>query len=118
VKRDTWLYPLTAALGALVWYLITSQTGKREAWDSELYFVYGIPAVCLVSLVAGFIEPRHAWRWGVMPLAGQFIWLLVTKGPGNLLPLGVIVFGIFSIPSVVTALIGGAIGRKRRAPGG
>jgi len=38
--------------------------------------------------------------------------MLVTQGVGNLLPLGVIVFAILSIPSILTARLGAYV-RKR-----
>jgi hypothetical protein len=117
MKRDHWLYLAAALGGAAVWIAITAATGRREAWDSEWYFTLGIPAVCLLSLVLGYIEPHRPWRWGILPLAGQFAWMLVTNGPGNLLPLGVIMFGILSIPSIITAWVGSVIGRRIRLEG-
>jgi hypothetical protein len=43
-----------------------------------------------------FFEPNRSWGWGVLPMVGQFVWMLLSQGPGNLLPLGVIVFGVLS----------------------
>ncbi len=102
-----------AAGGALVWILIVSATGKREAWDSGEYFSVGIPAVCLLAALLGFVEPKRSWRWGVAPLAGQFFSMLLMVGPGNLLPLGLIVFGVLSIPSVLAARLGSYVANRR-----
>jgi hypothetical protein len=66
--------------------------------------------------VLGFFEPSRPWRWGAAPLAGQFFWMLVTQGPGNLLPLGVIVFGVLAIPSILTASLGAFLGKKLSRP--
>jgi hypothetical protein len=38
--------------------------------------------------------------------------MLCTQGPGNLLPLGIIVFGLLSVPSIITAKIGAFIRRR------
>ena len=38
--------------------------------------------------------------------------MLVTQGPGNLLPLGVIVFGVLAVPSIITAWLGALVGKK------
>ena len=73
----------------------------------------GFPVVCVVSAALGFVEPSRPWRWGVAPLVGQFSWMLFTQGPGNLLPLGVVVFGVLSVPSIMTARIGAFFGNKR-----
>ncbi|MGH8641624.1 MAG: hypothetical protein ACRET6_07925 [Burkholderiales bacterium] len=113
MKKEHWLYLIAAVGGAVIWMLVASASGKREAWDSGLYFSVGIPAVCLLSMVFGTFEPDRPWRWGIAPLAGQFLWMLLSQGPGNLLPLGVVMFGILSVPSIVTAHIGAAIARRR-----
>lgn len=113
MTRDRGLTVLAFVAGAAIWIAITAASGRREAWDSELYFMAGIPALIVLALVLGYLAPRSSWRWGVWPLAGQFAWMLVTQGPGNLLPLGIVVFAFFAIPGVVAARIGAAIARTR-----
>jgi hypothetical protein len=112
VKRDHFLYVAAILAGVAVWISIGSATGRSEAWDSGLYFSVGIPIVCLVSLAIALIEPERAWRWGVLPLVGQFVWMLATQGPGNLLPLGLVMFAVLSLPPVIAAWIGAAIAKK------
>ena len=113
MKKDTWLLALAIVIGALTWAVISVATGRREAWDSSWYFSVGMPMICIASAVFGFLEPHKSWRWGVTPLAGQFLWMLVTQGPGNLLPLGVIVFGVLSAPSILTAKLGAFVRNQR-----
>jgi hypothetical protein len=113
MKKEYWLYGLALVTGILVWAAVSNATGRREAWDSQWYFLVSIPVVCIVSAVLGFVEPRRAWRWGVVPLVGQFSWMLFTQGPGNLMPLGVVMFGVLSVPSIITARIGAFLGNKR-----
>jgi hypothetical protein len=71
-----------------------------------------IPVVCLISLAFAFFEPNHSWRWGVLPFVGQFLWMVLSQGPGNLLPLGIVVFGLLSVPAIIAAWIGARIGAK------
>lgn len=113
MKRDHWLALAAILGGAAVWIFVAAVSGRREAWDSGLYFSVGIPAVCLFSMILAFHEPRRPWRWGVLPVAGQFAWMLLSQGPGNLLPLGIIVFGVLSVPSIIAAWMGALIARKR-----
>lgn len=91
------LYGVAIAAGAAVWILLASFSGKREAWDSDLYFSVGIPVICLVACVLGYLEPERPWRWGIAPLIGQAVWALISQGFGNLLPLGFVVFAILSV---------------------
>jgi hypothetical protein len=112
MKREHWLYLAVAVCGAAIWILIALASGRREAWDSGLYFSVGMPVVCLVSMTFAFFEPNRSWRWGGLPLVGHFVWMLLSQGPGNLLPLGVIVFGVLSVPPIIAARIGAFIARK------
>ena len=109
MKKDYWLYGIAAVSGILVWVLVSSISGRREAWDSAAYFQVGIPALCLVSAVMGYLAPDRAWRWGAIPLGAQLVWMLVTQGPGNLLPLGLIVGGILAVPPILAARLGAFI---------
>jgi len=113
MKKDYWFYGLAVVTGIVVWVVVSTVSGRREAWDSEWYFLIGIPVVCGVSAALGFVEASRPWRWGIAPLIGQFSWMLLTQGPGNLSPLGLVVFGVLSVPSIMTARIGAFFGNKR-----
>ena len=113
MKKEYWLYVLAVVAGTVVWVVVSEASGRREAWDSQWYFLISVPVVCVVSAALGFVEPSRSWRWGVAPLVGQFSWMLLTQGPGNLLPLGVVVFGVLSVPPIMTARIGAFFGNKR-----
>jgi hypothetical protein len=115
VTREKWFYLAALLLGASVWIVVCALSGRHEAWDSELYFSTAMPVVCAGSLALGFYEPARSWRWGVLPFVGQFATMLIGQGPGNLLPLGIVAFGIFSLPAVFAARVGAFFG-VRRAP--
>jgi hypothetical protein len=115
MKKESWFYAAALLSGTFVWIALSVTTGRKEAWDSPLYFSVGIPIVCAVSMVLAFFSPARSWRWGITPTAGQFLWMLVSQGPGNLLPLGIVAFGVLSVPSIITASIGCYFGRKRAA---
>ena len=116
MKKEYCLLIAAAAGGALIWFLTSTASGKKEAWDSELYFSIGMPAVCLLAALLGFLEPKRTWRWGAAPLAGQFLAMLLMVGPGNLLPLGLFVFGVLAIPPILLARLGAYL-RNRVAHG-
>ena len=116
MKRDTWLVVTAVTGGIVVWLLVSAFAHKREAWDSDLYFTLGLPAVCLLSALLGYLEPSKAWRWGAAPVVGQALVMLLTQSPGNLLPLGIVMFGVLALPSIVTAKMG-AYAAKRSPHG-
>jgi len=115
VKRTGWFYLTALTLGIVVWVVITSVSGRREAWDSSLYFSVGMPLVCAGSMVLAIFEPAQSWRWGIVPFAGQFLSMMASEGVGNLLPLGIVAFGIFSLPAIVAARVGAFFGNRKIA---
>ncbi|MEO8005370.1 MAG: hypothetical protein ABI771_10730 [Betaproteobacteria bacterium] len=112
-KKESWFYLMAFLTGTLVWIVICAISGKKEAWDSSWYFSVGYPLICLVSAVMGYLVPKMTWRWGVMPFVGQLVWLVLTQAPGNLLPLGIIAFGLMSLPAIIVANVGAYVARLR-----
>jgi hypothetical protein len=116
--RQKWLYLSAFLLGMAVWIAVSALSGRREAWDSAWYFSAGMPILCAGSMILAFCEPARSWRWGVVPFAGQLVLVLISQGPGNLLPLGIVVFGIFSLPAILAARAGAFLANKwAAAPG-
>lgn len=113
MKRDHWFYGIALLSGIAAWVVVTALSGRREAWDSELYFTFGIPSLCLVAGLLGYLAPDHPWRWGAMPLVGQALWLFAAQGLGNLWVLGLVMFGIYAVPSIVAARLGAAVANRR-----
>ena len=50
---------------------------------------------------------------GLAPFVGQFVWLLLSQGPGNLPPLGITAFGVVSLPAIIAAKVGAYFGKVR-----
>jgi hypothetical protein len=48
-------------------------------------------------------------------MAGQLAWMLVSETSGSLLPLGIVAFGILSIPSVFAARVAAGLARRSAA---
>jgi hypothetical protein len=112
-NKNVWVaFLFSAILGAGVWVSISLLTGQREAWDSAYYFLYGLPLTALVTGLLGFIAPIRAWRWGVVAMTSQALIAVLQNPMANLLPLGLIVFAILSLPCILTAYLGAFIRRK------
>lgn len=116
MRRDFWFYVIAVMTGILVWIAVSSLSGRSEAWDSSAYFQLGIPTLCLVSFMMGYLSPERAWRWGAVPLGAQTLWMFATQGLGNLWPLGLIVSGIFAVPPILAARFGAFIHRRTARP--
>jgi ribose/xylose/arabinose/galactoside ABC-type transport system permease subunit len=97
---------LAAVAGAVGWLAITLMSGRREAWDSELYFGLFLPAIAILVAWLGFLSPRGAWRWAFVPFAAQALIAFVQNPTGGLLPLGFIVFVVLGVVCLVPAVVG------------
>ena len=58
MKKDHWLYGVAVVAGIIVWVVVSTVSHRREAWDSQWYFLVGTPVVCVLSAVLGFVEPN------------------------------------------------------------
>lgn len=114
MKTERWMYGIAGLAGILVWVMVSLVSGRREAWDSSLYFQIGLPALCLTSAVMGYVAPRRAWRWGAVPLAAQTAWMLVTLGLGNLWPLGLVAGGVLAVPPILASRFGAFLSHSVR----
>jgi hypothetical protein len=60
-------FAASAAAGLLVCLAISLATGRKEAWDSEVYFSVGIPVMCVLIFAVGHRFPELPWRWTLSP---------------------------------------------------
>jgi hypothetical protein len=90
-----------------------AKTLRREAWDTELYWLVGLP---LCYLVAGWLGPQRIWRWPLVMMATQVLVMLLPSRSGfSLLPLGLVLFAILALPGILTAWIGRCMRRFKDA---
>ena len=114
---------VTGLVGSVGMLLLTgimsgrvAETLRREAWDTELYWLIGLPLCYLVAGVLGWIGPERIWRWPLAMMATQALVMLLFSGSGfSLLPLGLILFAIVALPGILTAWIGRCMRRFRDA---
>lgn len=110
--KPVWATLTTVGVGAATWFAVAMAGSRHEAWDSELYFVLVMPLIALTAGAVSFKVPRHFWRWSVFPFAAQAMYLFVQNPNANMLPLGLIMFGIVATMCMIPAAIGAAFGRN------
>jgi hypothetical protein len=108
---DRSAFAAAAFAGALGWAVISYGTGRHEAWDSEWYVAVFLPGMAILVAWLGFLAPRGAWRWAFVPFAAQAIVAFAQNPTGSLMPLGLIVFAVFSVVCLVPALVGSVFRR-------
>jgi hypothetical protein len=107
-----WASVTTSGVGAAAWLVVSLAGGRREAWDSPLYFLYALPVIAVTAAIVSYKAPARAWRWAMFPFWSQAVVAFVQDPTANLLPLGLIVFSIFGAVCLIPATIGATAGRK------
>lgn len=110
--QPMWASLVALGVGAATWIAVAIASGRREAWDSELYFVVVLPVIALTAGLVSYNVPTRTWRWAMFPFAAQAIVMFVQEPMGNLLPIGLITFLIFGAMCLIPARIGAFAGRK------
>ena len=112
---DPIAFARAALAGFAVCLTIMLATGRKEAWDSGLYFTVGIPIMCAIAFGLGWKFPVKAWRWALGIAIGQSVAMLLGGGSLSLWPLAIVAMTILSLPQFGAALLGSRYSRKDRA---
>jgi hypothetical protein len=120
IISSRWASAAAALIGAVSWLAIAQATNRREAWDSEIYFVYALPGLWIFCAVLGAAAPTAAWRWGFVVFLAQAAVMIAQTPEGSLLPLGLILFAIFGAIGAASAQAGAWLRRlaQRYSRGG
>jgi hypothetical protein len=124
VGQDSWmrsilLFVLAMNVGVSLISILEQHGGSFRFW----YWLAIFPWLCVMAAAFGAWVPRRAWRWGVAPLLGQWLWEVAVHGDqigiGNLGPFAhLVVFGQYAltaIPCVIAAEVAASWSRTRSA---
>lgn len=100
-------------LGVALWLLGALITPTREPWDSRAYWVVVYPLSVLACALLGRRYPVRSWRWALVLFESQFLAMCVRNGdPGNLWPIGMLLFAVVALPGVVAARVAARFSRE------
>jgi hypothetical protein len=98
---------LSIALGICLELAIHFATGRREAWDSSLYWTVGLPTAAVASMAIGYFSRGRAWLATLVVVPSQVLTMMIRSAElGGLWPLTVALSSILSAPFLGAALIG------------
>ena len=103
------------AAGASLWLGTAAVSGRREAWDSPLYWSAAYPLSIAVAALLAYAAPARPARWAFAVMLVQPIAMVLASGNDfGLVPLGLMLFAILALPAVLVARL---VARLRlRAP--
>ena len=104
---------MIATVGSLALWLATSwATGRREPWDAEVYWTVSYPLAVLLAALLGFAFPHRPWRWAVIVVFSQLLVMIVGGSGVGLLPLGMVLLAVLSVPAIAAAAIAARLRRR------
>jgi len=113
--RDRLVFALALLAGAAGW----GWAGGKEAWDRPEYWTLVLPATGVLLFGFGYLGSRGAWRWPALAFGAQLATMLLLRafrgeGPGNLAPLGAVLFALLAAIGLVPTYLGVALRRWRQ----
>lgn len=111
-KEERLTYAISAVSGFVVCLAVCVISGKKEAWDSPLYFTVGLPVMMAISFFISYRFHLKPWRWVLAMAFGQSLALCLSGNSWNLWPLSIIAMTVCSIPQFVAGQIGARMGRR------
>lgn len=97
----------SVGLGVCLELAVHLATGRREAWDSGLYWTVGLPAAAAAALGLGYLARGSDWKWTLLVVPGQVLAMMVRNMEfGSLWPLTLALSAVLSAPFLIAAFIG------------
>ena len=97
---------LSVAIGVVPELGIEAIGGRREAWDSPLYWTMGLPVAAIAAATLGYLSHRSAWVGTLAIVPAQVMAMMVRSGEiGGLWPLAIVLSSILSGPFLVISFV-------------
>lgn len=109
---------LTAALSVLTGVAlelgVALRSHRREAWDSEEFWMIGLPCALAACVAIGWKARDRDWRWTAAVVPAQVVTMMARSGDlgFNLWPLTVALSAILSAPFLGAAYFGSRFRRQ------
>jgi hypothetical protein len=104
--QDGWGWPLSMASGAALWSAIAMLGERREPWDAASFWSVGYPLSLVLVAAIGALFPQRTWRWAAAVMFAQVPVMVARGADYTLLPLGMIMLAILTLPALLTARAG------------
>lgn len=103
------------AAGASLWLGTAAVSGRREAWDSPLYWSAAYPLCLALAASFAWLAPEKPARWAFAVMLVQPIAMMFGGAGFGLLPLGIILFAILALPAFAAAKVAASMRLRSRA---
>lgn len=88
-------------------------SGRKEPWDWSGYWTVSYPIAIVLSGALGYVFPQRPWRWALVVVFSQMVVMLLGGSGFGLLPLGLVLLGVLSLPAIALAKLAAAVWLRR-----
>ncbi|MGH8508883.1 MAG: hypothetical protein ACREVH_09220 [Gammaproteobacteria bacterium] len=106
-------YGIAIVAGTALWLTTSAIGGRAEPWDTSIYWTVAYPVAIVLAGLLGYVFPRRPWRWAVVVIFMQAAVMLIAGSGFGLLPLGLILLTVLSLPAVALARIAAEVRLRR-----
>lgn len=103
-------WPIVTLAALFLWVLVGAVSGVAEPWDWAGYPA-ALAIAAALTAACGYLLPRGAGWWGPIVIFCQLPVMLLHATPGPLLPVGLLLLALQSVPA---AFVGMATAHLRR----
>jgi hypothetical protein len=122
--KQVLLLGIAAALGIVAAVLVDWWTPAKTPGEvyQIRYMLTALPSLCALAAVLGYLWPRKAWQWGLMPFLATAVWKVAgpyaTVRWGNLGPIPYVfpfyIAALAAVPAIVAAELAAYIARRHQ----
>jgi hypothetical protein len=117
-ELQAWLpYTIAAVTGMALWLATSAIGGRSEPWDTTIYWTTAYPLAVVLAAVLGYLFPARPWRWALTTMSMQAAVMILGGSGFGLLPFGLIVLAVLSLPAVLFAGLAARLRRGRTGGG-
>lgn len=106
-------YGIAIVAGTVIWVATSAISGRAEPWDSTIYWTVAYPVAIVLAGLLGYVFPQRPWRWAVVVIFIQAAVMIIAGSGFGLLPLGLILLTVLSLPAVALAWLAARVRLRR-----
>ena len=103
IERAQIAFVVAIVCGATLWIASAFIIGRREPWDSALYWKPAYPIATALAGLLGYLVPEQPWRWALPLMLSQFATMAIKDGLGGMWPMGQALFTALALPGIALA---------------
>jgi hypothetical protein len=112
-NRTATAFLASAMLGLALWSTAAILGHRAEPWDAPGYWTIAYPAAIALSAVLGILFPERPWRWAALLMFMQCVVMFAGGSDLGLLPLGLILMAVLTLPAAAAASLAALVHRGR-----